>query len=72
MTWQCEDELYTLVKEIDAQKDNAYINLDVLKKTQLGMIMKSLSKCEAIEVKSRKVGRRIYKYWLRMCREVEQ
>ncbi len=72
MTWQCEDELYTLVKKIDAEKDNAYISLDVLKKTQLGKIMKSLSKCEAIEVRSRKVGRRVYKYWLGMCREVEQ
>lgn len=72
MTWHCEDELYRLLMEIDAEKDNAYLSLDVLKKTQLGKIMKDLSKCEAIEMKSRMLGKRVYKYWLRICREIEQ
>lgn len=66
MDRHCENELYELLKSIDVEKDN--ITMELLKKTQVGKLIKDLSNCDEFEEKSRIVARRIYKTWLKMCR----
>jgi len=65
--WRCDDELYELLKGIDLEKDN--ITIELLKKTHVGKVIRDLIKCDEFEERSRFLAKRIYRSWLKMCRE---
>jgi len=67
MDWRCDDELYELLKTIDVEKDN--ITIELLKKTRVGKMIRDLSKCDKFEERSRIVAKKIYRTWLKMCRD---
>jgi len=67
--WRQDEEFYKLLQSIDAEKDNPYLTLQNLKKTQLAVTMMALSKSEGFEEKSTKLARRMYKFWRLMFRE---
>jgi hypothetical protein len=70
MDWRCDDELYEFLRGIDTEKDN--ITIELLKKTQVGKMVRDLSKCGDFEKRSRILAKRIYYTWREMCRAVEQ
>lgn len=70
MNWRCDDDLYDLLKAIDVEKDN--ITIELLKKTQVGKMIRKLSRCYEFEERSRIVAKRIYKAWVKMCRKVDE
>lgn len=70
MDWRCDDELYELLKTIDAEKDN--ITIELLKKTHVGKMIKDLSKCDKFEERSRVLAKRVYRSWLKLCRVVDK
>jgi len=70
MDWRCHDELHELLIRIDLEKDN--ITIELLKTTHVGKMIRDLSRCDKFEERSRFLAKRIYRSWLKMCREVEQ
>ena len=70
MDRRCENELYELLKAIDVEKDN--ITKELLKKTQVGKLMRSLSKCDEFEERSKNLAKKIYRFWRKMWRAFDQ
>ena len=70
MDWRCDDELYELLKGIYVEKDN--ITIELLKKTQVGKMIRDFSKSGNFEERSTILAKEIYWSWRNMCRAVEQ
>jgi len=71
LSWQCQDQLYDILKEINKEKDNTYLTPRELARTNLGKIMKEIGRTKEFERRTWQLAKEIVKFWRQVCREAE-
>ena len=71
LSWQDQDKLYDILKEINKERDNTYLTPRELARTNLGKVMKEIGRTKEFERRTWQLAKEIVKFWRQVCREAQ-